>query len=121
MKQLFLLALSAGILLTACNQDRYLDLNTGKRVELVKDENTGMMVNKETKEPVDLYVDLRTNDTIYGATGEVVNGYLIKTNSGKYEYDDDHKRKVEEDEAKIKTDDKKVKTDDEERKEKNDN
>ena len=80
-----------------------------------------MMVNRETKEPVNLYVDLRTKDTIHGATGEVVNGYIIKTNNGKYEYDDDYKRKVEEDEAKIKTDDKKIKTDDEERKEKDDN
>jgi hypothetical protein len=121
MKRLFLLGLSATILLTACNQDRYLDLNTGKPVELIKDENTGMMVNKETKQPVALYVDTRTNDTIYGATGEVVNGYVIKMNDGKYEYDDDYKRKVEDDEAKIKTDAKKVKSDDEENKVKEDN
>ncbi|HEX2627824.1 MAG TPA: hypothetical protein VHM26_02390, partial [Chitinophagaceae bacterium] len=56
------------------SQGRYLDLNTGKRVELVKDKKTGLMVNKETNQPVDIYVDTKNNDTIYGQTGKVING-----------------------------------------------
>lgn len=87
------------------------------------------MVNATTNEPVYIYVDTRTSDTIYGATGKVINGYVIKTSDGKYKFDEeeykvkngDYKKKVEGDEAKVKTEDKKIKTDEEEKKVKNDN
>ena len=87
------------------------------------------MVNATTQEPVYMYVDTRSNDTIYGATGKVINGYVIKKGDGKYKFDEeeykvkneDYKKKVEGDEAKVKTDDKKVKTDEEGKKVKNDN
>ena len=69
------------------------------------------------------------NDTIYGATGRVINGYVIRTDDGEYKFDEeeyklkngDYKEKVEGDEAKVKTDDKKIKSDEEEKKVKNDN
>ncbi|HET6721955.1 MAG TPA: hypothetical protein VFH07_04360 [Chitinophagaceae bacterium] len=117
------------IVLTACKQPRYYDLTAGRYVELQKDEKTGLMVNAATQKPVYMYVDTRTNDTIYGATGKVINGYIIMTSDGKYKFDeeeykvknDDYKKKVEGDEAKVKTDDKKVKIDEEEKKVKNDN
>lgn len=130
MKKLLVFSSIATILfLTACKQERYYDLTAGRYVELQKDEKTGLMVNAATQEPVYMYVDTRTNDTIYGATGKVINGYVIKTSDGKYKFDeeeykvknDDYKMKVEGDEAKVKTDDKKVKTDEEEKKVKNDN
>jgi N-methylhydantoinase B/oxoprolinase/acetone carboxylase alpha subunit len=130
MKKLFVLSsVATVILLTACKQPRYYDLTAGRYVALEEDEKTGLMVNPTTREPVYMYVDTRTNDTIYGATGKVINGYVIKTSDGKYKFDeeeykvknDDYKKKVEGDEAKVKTDDNKIKTDEEEKKVKNDN
>jgi hypothetical protein len=87
------------------------------------------MVRADTHEPVSVYVDTRTNDTIHGPTGTVINGYIVKTDDGKFKFDEeeyklkngDLKVKVEGDEAKVKTDDKKVKKDDEEKKTKYDN
>src|SRR4051794_17164033 len=65
---------------------RYLDLNTGETVELKKDSATGLMVNAETGKPVHIYVDTKTHDTIYGATGQIINGKVVKANNGKYTY-----------------------------------
>ena len=130
MKKLLLFtSVVACLFLTACKQQRYYDLTAGRYVELEKDEETGLMVSATAHEPVYMYVDTRTNDTIYGATGKVINGYIIKTSDGKYKFDedgykvknDDYKKKIEGDEAKLKTDDKKIKTDEEEKKVKNDN
>ena len=116
---------------SACDNadDRYVDLSSGEKVKLEKDESTGLMVNAETKKPVYIYVDTKTNDTIYGATGKVINGYVVKTEDGKYKYegddeykikDGDYKKKVDGDEVKIKDGDTKVKIEDGERKVKKD-
>ena len=129
MKKLLLTTVATIVLLWACKQPRYYDLTAGRYIELEKDEKTGLMVSSTTHEPVYIYVDTRTNDTIYGATGKVINGYVIRTSDGKYNFDeeeykvknDDYKKKVEGDEEKVKTDDKKIKTDEEEKKVKNDN
>jgi len=74
------------LLLTACYQHRYVDLTSGSPINLVKDEN-GKMVDSKTHTPVYMYVDTKTNDTIYGATGEVINGHVEKSGDGKYKYD----------------------------------
>jgi hypothetical protein len=124
MKRIFVIAAAvAGMYVwTGCRNAnaRYLDLSTGERVELVKDESTGLMVDAETKKPVYIYVDTKTNDTIYGRTGKVINGYVVNVD-GKYKYDneaeynaksDDYKKEVEKDgDVKIKNGDKKVKID----------
>ena len=124
MKKLIVPALIAvASIWSACDNadDRYLDLSTGDKVKLEKDESTGLMVNAETKKPVYMYVDTKTNDTIYGKTGVVVNGHVVKVD-GKYWYDgdddykvkygDDYKRKVDEDgDIKIKDGDTKTKID----------
>lgn len=89
---------------------RYVDLNTGKNIEIEKDEKSGYMVNAETKKPVHIYVDTKIGDTLYGRTGRVVNGKIKKNNNEKWDYDDDgftykdgdYKMKVEDDEYKIK-------------------
>jgi len=102
-------------------QERYLDLRTGEHIEAEKTEY-GAWVNAETKQPVYIIVDTKTNDTLYGKTGEVINGKVVKVNDTEYRYDGDtpqntevtgeYKMKVEEDgDVKIKTDDKKVKID----------
>jgi hypothetical protein len=98
MKKLFVL-LSAGAMITAytsCSdsKDRYVDLSTGQPVELVKDEATGVMVNSETKQPVYIYVDTRNNDTIYGKTGKVINGHVVRTSDNRYLLDEDEKQEI---------------------------
>jgi hypothetical protein len=130
MKQVFFLsALAAVVALGSCKEKTgYYDLNNDKPVTLVKDENSGLMVDAETKKPVYIYVNEQTNDTIFGATGKVINGQIIKLEDGKYKYDDlkvkldedgdykikdgDYKKKVEADgDIKIKDGDNKTKID----------
>jgi hypothetical protein len=117
----------------ADQNDHYVDLETGKHITVVKDSTNGIMINKETREPVAIYVDTDTKDTIYGKTGEVINNRVIKTEDGKYSYaaadndpakvkteedgdykikDDEYKKKVEKDgDVKIKEGDDKIKVD----------
>jgi len=76
------------------NDEKIIDLETGKTITVVKDSTTGYMINTETKEPVQLYVNTSTNDTIYGRTGKVVNNSVIKTPDGKYTYMDDSEIEV---------------------------
>ena len=121
MKQLLITGAAAIILFTACKQHRYVELTSGESVDLVKDEN-GRMVDSKTHEPVHIYVDTKTHDTIYGPTGAVINGHVVKTAEGKYKYDDgdneykikngDYKIKVDGDEIKIKDGDTKIKIED---------
>ena len=129
MKQLLLFSLTATIIFTSCKRERYYDLTAGKYIEVEKDEKTGRMVNRETHEPVYIYVDTKTNDTIYGENGKVINGYIVKTSEGKYKYeaddeykikDGDYKKKVDGDEVKIKDGDTKIKIEDGEKKVKKD-
>jgi len=129
MKQLLLAGIAVSMLLTACNNGKYKDLTSGATIKVEKDEKTGLMVNSETKEPVYIYVDTKKNDTIYGATGEVINGHVVVASDGKYWYDGDddykikygdYKKKVDGDEIKIKDGDTKIKIEDGEKKVKND-
>ncbi len=114
------------------SDQHYVDLATGKHIDVVKDSTTGEMVNAETKEPVIIYVDTKSNDTIYGKTGKVINNHVTKTDDG-YKYvsndvdrekvktdedgsykikDGDYKEKVEKDgDVKIKDGDEKIKID----------
>ena len=137
MKKLLVIgmSLSIGIFLTSCKQHRYVNLVSGERIDLTEDEN-GRMIDAKTHRPVEIYVDTRTNDTIYGPTGAVINGHVVKTKSGKWRYDTDEERnysggeykaksgdykiKVDGDEIKIKDGDKKIKIENGERKVKND-
>lgn len=66
------------------SQTRYLDLDSNKYVSLKKDSVSGYIMNSKTGEPVDVYVDTKTHDTIYGMTGEIVNGKIHKTEDGKW-------------------------------------
>jgi hypothetical protein len=139
----------AAILLVSCDgKDHYVDLNTGKTIIVEKDSATGYMINTETKEPVTLYVNTTTHDTIYGKTGKVVNNLVVKSGDGRYTYqangdvkmtdndgdkikmeadgdykikDGDYKKKVEKDgDIKIKDGDTKIKIKDGEKKVKKD-
>ncbi len=99
------------IFIISCSdgKDRYVDLSTGDPIEPIKDEQTGIIINKETKKPVYMYVDTKKNDTIYGKTGEVVNGHVISENN-KYVYDGDIKVDIDDDgSVKYKDDDQKIK------------
>lgn len=83
----------------ACSdtKERYMDLTTGLPVDLVKDETTGLMVNASTKQPGYMYVDTKTNDTILGSTGKVINGHIVKLSGYKYVFDEDEKLKIGDD------------------------
>ena len=133
MKTLSIIALSAlcitSIVRCVDNDHRYVDLETGKRIDVVKDADKGYMVNADTKVHVIIQVDTKSNDNIYGKTGKVINDHVIKTEDGKYKYvaaedidvnadgsykvkDGDYKKKVEADgDVKIKDGDTKVKID----------
>jgi len=82
------LALALG--LGACNnhsgEGRFLNLSTGKEVEVVKNDS-GEMVDKKTGKPVLLYTDENRRDTFYGVTGERINGHLQRVDKGIYVYD----------------------------------
>jgi len=85
-------------------KDRYVDLRTGESIILEKDAETGVWVNAETKKPVYMYVDTKKNDTIYGKSGLVINGHIVRSDDNVYWYDVDHKE-----EYKVKSDDYKMK------------
>ncbi|MEO5563757.1 MAG: hypothetical protein ABIR18_09990 [Chitinophagaceae bacterium] len=125
---LIVLLSSVALAVTSCKDEnsKYVDPSTGKSLELVKDANTGLMVDAETKKPVYIYVDTEKKDTIYGETGKVINGkivledgkyvyadYKVKAEDGEYKIKDgDYKEKVEKDgDIKIKDGDTKVKID----------
>jgi hypothetical protein len=125
MKKILLIAMTGLLVLwTSCNNAdaHYIDLNTGKTIKLEKDES-GDMINAKTREPVYIYVDTRTHDTIYGKNGKIINGHVIRTGDSSYSYDadvktggeaknGDYKIKVEEDgDIKIKNGDSKTKID----------
>jgi len=108
---------------------RFVNLVNGESITLEKDPVTGAMIDKETKEPVYIYVDTKTHDTIYGKTGEVINGHVVLDHDNKYVFDGDetlkmgndgsveykdgdYKVKIEKDgDMKTKNGDRKVKTD----------
>jgi hypothetical protein len=101
----------------------YYDLGTGKALK--KDESSGRYVD-ESGTPAKFYVDVQSNDTFYGATGQNVNNALIRDNSdwriddSKVKItedkmviqDDDSKLKVKDEKTKLITDDQKVKVTD---------
>ena len=92
----------------------YVDLNTGASVRL--DEATGRYVD-EYNNPVDFYVDINTQDTFYGNSGQVVNNALIHGDDGSWKVDET-KIKIDGDEMKMKNGDDKIKIEGDEYKEK---
>ena len=102
--------------MSACSNNKeakVLSLTSGEEVYVVEGEN-GIMVDRETKRPVLLYVDRESKDTIYGPTGKVVNGKIERMDDGVYLYDDggERKIKIDEDEYKIKDGEVKIKRED---------
>ena len=90
MKKIFVLGIiAAGMFWSACTRAKgaYLDLRSGERIEVEKDPVTGIWLNADTKEPVYMYVD-KKKDTIYGESGQVVNGHVIRSGN-EYWYDGD--------------------------------
>ena len=118
MKQKFLIStiLLGSIFWQSCVETdaRYVDLNTGEALSLKKDSTSGLLVNELNGEPIALYVDRTTKDTIYGRTGKVVNGKVIKMQDGKYVYADTDNGKANSEEYKSERagDEKKVKNGD---------
>ena len=97
-------------LFTSCaeKEGQYIDLGTGKSINVVMDEKTGAMVNADTKDPLYIYVDTKKHDTIYAINGAVINGQVIKTKDNKFVYENDEKLKIENGQVKYKDGDYKV-------------
>lgn len=71
------------LLFAACRHgNRYIDLATNQYIPVKKDSISGYILNSKTGEPVDIYVDTKTHDTIDGVTGEIVNGKLRRSPVG---------------------------------------
>src|SRR5689334_18308024 len=81
------------------NNSKYVDLKTGQPVDLYYDEKKKKTYSASNDEPVDLYVNVATGDTIYGEGRFVVNNYIVKTEDGKYKLDN-KKVKIDGDEIK---------------------
>jgi hypothetical protein len=90
------------------NNSKYVDLKTGQPVDLYYDSKKKKTYSAGNDEPVDLYVNVATGDTIYGEGRFVVNNYIVKTEDGKYKLDN-KKVKIDGDEIKIKEGNKKFK------------
>ena len=71
----------------------------------------------EYNNPVDFYVDINTQDTFYGNSGQVVNNALIHGDDGSWKVDET-KIKIDGDEMKMKNGDDKIKIAGDEYKEK---
>lgn len=110
MKKVFAVLSATVFIISSCtsDKDRYINLSTGKAIEVEKDNVTGAMVDKSTKEPIYIYVDTKTKDTIYGKTGEVINGHVVLGNDKEYVYDDDVKVDVDPNSVEYKDGDQKV-------------
>lgn len=89
MKTSFIIAVSALILCACRHEGKYVDLRTGERIDVVKDDSTGYMVNSETRKPVYLYVEPATHDTFYGRTGVKISGKVLRSPDGVYSYNDE--------------------------------
>jgi hypothetical protein len=76
------------------------ELETGQPVELLKDEETGYVLNATTGEPVEFYINMNTMDTFYGRTGTVVNNAIMQNETGYYVLDED-KIRWEDDSMKV--------------------
>jgi hypothetical protein len=93
----------------------YVDLNSGQKITVEKNNESGYMVNKETGKPVYLYVDVDKRDTFYGRTGKLANNSITRDDNGmfryggddEYEYSNDsyNKKTKADDESKIKVQD----------------
>lgn len=106
---------------------KYRNLKTGKMVAVTLDTNRGWLVDLATYEPLEYIINVGSNDTIFGPTGEVVNESIkydvtestISLDPFKYKIDDeeiklkfgeDAKIKIEGDETKVEVGDTKTKT-----------
>lgn len=96
---------------TTRSNTQYVDLKSGQPVDLYYNPKKKRTYSETTNEPVDLYVNVATGDTIYGQGRYVVNGYIVKTADGTYKLDN-KKIKIDGDELKIKEGDKKFKIED---------
>lgn len=82
-----------GLISCSGNAYRYVDLNTGERINVIKDTTTGYWINAETKKPLVVYYDRKTKDTLYGKTGEIINNKVV-VRDGKYYYEPETEKQV---------------------------
>lgn len=84
----FTMAIAALLAVSPQLHAQYVDLTTGEQVNLTKHQANGMVYNTTTQRPLYLYINTQTGDTLYGRTGEVVNGRIWRDDNGKFRVDD---------------------------------
>ena len=62
---------------------KYIDLSTGKEVEIDRDATSGRWVDKTSRTPVEYYISLDNRDT-FDTQGRNVNNALDRSTDGKY-------------------------------------
>jgi hypothetical protein len=82
---------------------QFVDISTGKTVNLVKHNANGMMFNPETQRPVHIYINPSTNDTFYGRTGEIINGKVVRSANGQLNYAGDNEYVFKEGEYRLRS------------------
>ncbi|MFD2162424.1 hypothetical protein ACFSJU_08465 [Paradesertivirga mongoliensis] len=93
------------------SQASYVNLSTGEPVTITQDTEKGYYVYSDTRQPVEkdlFFVDVTSNDTLYGTKGVVVNNAIIKTPTGSWSLNESMVER-DGDEIKIKTADGKLK------------
>ena len=61
----------------------YIDLNTGKKVQIDRDASSGRWIDVSTRTPIEYYISEDTRDT-FDMTGRNVNFAIERTLDGKY-------------------------------------
>ena len=65
----------------------YRDFRTGQNINLRYDRQKKMTYNSQTGEPVDMYVNYTTGDTVFGRGQYIVNSYMMRDNAGSWGLD----------------------------------
>ncbi|MGN6418253.1 MAG: hypothetical protein ACTHMC_12220 [Pseudobacter sp.] len=63
-------------------QYEYRDIRTGQNINLRYDRQKKMTYNSATGEPVNMYINHTTGDTVFGRGQYILNSYMTRDNSG---------------------------------------
>ena len=68
---------------TTVTPGTYIDLSTGKKVQIYRDASSGRWVDVSTRTPIEYYISEDTRDT-FDMTGRNVNNAIERSSEGKY-------------------------------------
>ncbi|MDB5192658.1 MAG: hypothetical protein JWQ96_2221 [Segetibacter sp.] len=90
-------ATTSGTVTSSVTEGSYINLSTGKPVQVKKEESSGYAWDATLNEPIEFYISPATKDT-FDKWGRVVNNYIVYTDDGRYTIDQNKwKTKVDSD------------------------